>query len=168
MKILVFLIIGFMSVSAYAKEATLILTTASTGVVEKINVKAGQSVKKGHLLLQLDQRVYKAKLDEAIAVLKSMKLEFEEAQKELERAEELYERTVLSDHELNSAKVEFAKAESRLAKSQRQEIEAQYNFDHSQLLAPVSGKVQSVMAFPGMLVNNHLKDTPLIKFVSKK
>jgi len=168
MKILVFVVFGFMCVSVYAKETTFILTTASTGVVEKINVKTGQSVKKGQLLLQLDQRVYKAKLDEAIVVLKSTKLEFEEAQKELERAEELYERTVLSDHELNSAKVEFAKAESYLAKSKRQEIEAQYNFDHSQLLAPVSGKIQSIMAFPGMFVNNQLKDTPLIKFVSIK
>lgn len=156
-----FIFLALLSFSVLAKDA-IELTTASSGVVGKINVKAGESVKKGQLLLALDQRVYKAKLDEAITMLKGVEMQFEEAKKELERAEELYERTVLSDHELNIAKVDFAKAEGLFKQSEREKVEAQYNFDHSQLLAPFKGKIKSVFAFPGMLVNNQLKSTVLL------
>jgi len=152
-----------LSHTAIAKEIVHELTTASPGVVETVEVKVGDQVKTGQLLVGLDQRVYKAKLDEAVVALRGMKLQFDEAKKEQERAEELYERTVLSDHELSSAKIEFAKAESDLERSKREEVEARYDYDHSQLLAPFSGKVISLPAFVGMLVNNQLKNTVLVK-----
>ena len=157
-----FISLSLISFTAFAKESVFELSTASIGVVDVVNVKAGKKVKKGQVLLKLDQRVYKAKLDEAISALQSMSLNFKEAKKELERAEELFERTVLSDHDLSVAKITFAKAEASLKKIERMKIEAQYNFDHSQLLAPFSGRIKSVIAFPGMLVINQLKPTVLV------
>lgn len=138
------------------------LTTAISGVVEKILVKPGEKVKQGQVLLVLDQRVLKADLEAANKAMQSSKLNLEEVRKELERTEALYERTVISDHELELAKVNFAKAEAEHATAVRQVSKAQYQFDYSQIVAPVSGKIKSIPAWENMVVNNQLKNTVLI------
>jgi len=138
------------------------LSIASQGVVQTVNVRAGEKVKKGQVLLTLDRRVYQARLDEAVAGLRSMKLDFDEQKKELARAEELYDRTVTSDRDLSLAKIAFANAESQLKKAQREEAQARYDFEHSRLLAPFTGKIKFVHAFPGMVVVNQMKATVLM------
>ena len=141
------------------------LTTAVSGVVEKILVKEGSRVKKGQELLILDQRVFLAELQSAEKMLRSAELDYEESKKELERTEELYDRTVISDHELELAKVNFAKADATLADAKRRMVAAQYHVDYSKITAPVSGRVKSINAWVGMVVNNSEKNMILMTVV---
>lgn len=138
------------------------LSTAANGVVQKVNVKVGEKVKKGQLLLSLDQKLFAAEVKKSEKMLLSARLNKNEAKKELERAEELYERTVLSDHELNVAKIEFARIDALLAAAESQVEKSAYELKYSQIFSPVNGKVKKINAWPGMLVNNSLKNTILL------
>ena len=162
MKAIFLIIVLSISSQTIAREVLLDLTTPSSGVVQKIFVKAGDTVKKGKVLLALDQRVFKASMAQAIADVKSAKLALEEAKRQLARTEDLYEQTLISDRELQLANIDFAKFESLLKQAEKAKVKAQYELDYSQLLAPFSGKIKSVPAFPGMVVNNQIKNTVLI------
>jgi len=166
-KYILFVVFLFSCQSLMAKDKVFELTTAVSGVVDKVLIKPGQKVKKGKSLLLLDQRVFKAKLEAAEKTLKSAELELAEAEKEQERAEELYERTVLSDHQLNEAKVLFAKAQAWAAQAKRELAEAQYNMDYSQISAPFDLKIKKLHAWPGQVVNNREKNTVLITVVKQ-
>lgn len=162
MKAIFLIIVLSISSQTIAREVLLDLTTPSSGVVKKIFVKAGDTVKKGRVLLALDQRVFKASMEQAIADVKSAKLALEEAKRQLARTEDLYEQTLISDRELQLANIDFAKFESLLKQAEKAKVKAQYELDYSQLSAPFSGKIKSVLAFPGMVVNNQIKNTVLI------
>jgi len=163
---ILFSIVLFLNLTvSFAKEGSFELTTAVSGVVEKVYVKPGEKVKQGQLLLTLDQRVMKAESLEAESWERSAKLELDEAKKELERTEELYDRTVISDHELELAKINFAKKENEYTKASRAKVLAQYQLDFSQVVAPVSGKIKKVNAWKGMVVNNKQQNTVLITMV---
>jgi len=138
------------------------LSTVVSGVVHQVNVKVGEKVKKGQLLLSLDQKVFESEVIEADKLLYSAQLYRDEAKKELERAEELYERTVLSDHELNVARIGFAKMDALLAAAESQKQKADYALKYSQIIAPVAGKVQKINAWPGMVVNNSVTVNTLL------
>lgn len=149
-------------ITAHANSGEFELSTAVSGVVKEVKTKKGQKVKKGQVLLVLDQRVFIAELEAAKKSVNSASLDLEENKKELERTEELYDRTVISDHELELAKVNYAAAEKNYANAQKQLAHAQYQLDYSKIIAPVSGKIKSVGAWEGMVVNNQIKNTILI------
>ncbi|NTV95356.1 MAG: biotin/lipoyl-binding protein, partial [Thiobacillus sp.] len=86
-----------------------------TGVVETVNVQPGQRVDKGAALLSLNQTVFKAGLMEARADIERLTQEKADAQRELDRANELYARTVSSTTELDAAKLRHARAAALLA-----------------------------------------------------
>ncbi|WP_293672716.1 biotin/lipoyl-binding protein, partial [Thiolapillus sp.] len=91
----------------------LTLGTLVSGVVREVKVQPGQVVAQGDVLLKLDQREFRAQLNRAKALVARANSLFEEAKREEERAEELYDRTLLSDHELQKARIGRLEAESR-------------------------------------------------------
>lgn len=131
------------------------ITSPISGIVKQVYVTAGKNVKKGDLLLEFDDTLIAANLSEARATIKLAKLNRAEAKKELDRAEELYDRTVLSEHDLQLAKVLYAKAEAQNSSAANKLIHAQWNVKHSKLYATFSGQVIQVFSYPGQYVNNH-------------
>lgn len=112
------------------------LTIPVDGVVKEVSVNTGQIVKKGQVLVKLDSRVFRANLRQAKANVNSLKATYEEVKRELDRALELYERTVLSDHDLQVAKNNEVLAKSDLETAKADHIKAQVDFEHSSLVAP--------------------------------
>ena len=112
------------------------LTIPVSGVVTKVSVNTGQIVKKGQVLVELDARVFNASLRQASANVKSLAATYAEIKRELARAQELYDRTVLSDHELQVAKNNEIKAKSDLEIAKSDSVKAQVNLEYSSLVAP--------------------------------
>ena len=75
------------------------LGTLLDGMVNKVNVEVGQRVSRGTLLIELDQRENQAQLAWAEAQVAVARLQQDEARRELDRSLELYDRTLLSNHE---------------------------------------------------------------------
>lgn len=138
------------------------ITSPITGVINKVHVKNNQSVKKGDVLLSFDSSLIESSLSEVQARLKWSQMNLTEAKNEYERAEELYDRTVLSDHDLQKAKIAYFEAKAQFSRVKNQLIHAQWDKKHSQLIAPFSGKVIKVMSYEGHYVNNEMAAQTLL------
>jgi len=119
------------------------LSTPVTGVVEKVNVRPGDSVAAGSVLLQLENGVIRANVEKAKADVQHFERLHKEAERELERNKELYDRTVLSDHELELAHIAFTKATAELKNAEAQLAKAEFDLRHSEITAPFNGVIIS-------------------------
>lgn len=128
------------------------LTTRVSGVVEEVLVEKGQAVKKGEVLLRLNPVILQGRLDEAVAEEDRTKAEEADARRELERAKELYERTVSSTTELDTASLRYARAQAVLAAAAARTRIARKNLADSELRAPFDGVVSELPAAPGVVV----------------
>ncbi|WP_455205897.1 efflux RND transporter periplasmic adaptor subunit [Kaarinaea lacus] len=125
------------------------LSTPVSGVVAKVAVQVGDRVNKGDVLLQLDNAVIQSKAEEAKARTAYLERVHAEAQRELDRNIELYDRTVLSDHELENAHIAFADAEFKLKTAYADREQADFDLRHSIISAPFNGVVISRNANEG-------------------
>ena len=139
--------------------------TPVAGVVKTVLVDAGQQVRKSDKLLQLDDKVFKARVDSATTHLRSQEEHYQEAKREMERAEELYARTVLSDHDLQVAKNNHVTALAERDKARYQLVKARYDLEYSTLRAPFDAVVLQNRAQPGMVVSAELTPQTLLVLV---
>lgn len=138
------------------------LTTRVSGVVEEVYVKPGQSVKKGAVLLRLNKVIYQAQVLEAGAEIERLRAEAAEAKRDLDRAEELYSRTVSSTTELDSAKLRHTRAQSALTVAEARGTIAKKNLSDTELKAPFNGVVAAVPAAPGVVVASDCQPRALV------
>lgn len=128
------------------------LTTRVSGVVDQVLVKAGQRVSKGTVLLRLEKTILQARLDEAVAEHARAVADESDAKRDLDRAQELFDRTVSSTSELDAAKLRHARAQAALAAANARQVIAQQNLNDAELKAPFDGVVGSVPGAPGTVV----------------
>jgi multidrug efflux system membrane fusion protein len=145
-----------------AWERRVELGTTVSGLITEVRVLPGQRVEQGEVLVELDQRLYRARAERARAALDEAKQQREEAERELERAQELYDRTVLSVHELTLAQIAAAEADAALRSAQAALTEAQLEQEYSRITAPFAGLVVAVGVSPGEAVTNRLQVQPLV------
>ncbi len=139
------------------------LGTPVRGVVQQVLAKPGQRVKQGEVLLYLDQRGFKSQVVGLKAQLKHFKAELAEAKREQDRSLELYDRTVLSDHELQVAKNNFIAAKAKYHKGQADLVQAELDLEFSSVRAPFDAVIIARQAEVGQVVVPDLK--PIILFV---
>jgi multidrug efflux system membrane fusion protein len=135
-----------------------------SGVVGELRVVTGDKVKRGQPLLALDPRPFRLRLRAVEATVARLRPERDERARDLERAQELYDRTVLSDVELQRARnaAEMAAAAYEEAESARQL--AALELEYSVLRAPSDGTVVGVEAAVGQVVVNRCQAVPLVWF----
>jgi RND family efflux transporter MFP subunit len=139
-----------------------VLSTPVSGVIDSVAIRAGEHVSAGQPLLQLDQRPFETAVAEAGARLRKQELLRGEARRELERTRELYERTVISAHDLQLEEIAFATAQSDYASAVAALDAAKLQLEYSTLHAPFSGLVLVVDVSNGMTVINTQRATPLV------
>lgn len=107
------------------KEAKLSFKTG--GIIKAIYVNEGSSVRKGQLLAQLDLSEIKAKVTQA-------ELALDKAQRDFDRAKNLYDDSVATLEQLQDSKtaLDYARTNVKIAK---------FNLQHSTIIAPSSGKI---------------------------
>lgn len=138
------------------------LSTPLSGVVARVEVNAGDRVKKGQLLLQLEQAALSARLNQRKAEMQHGELMLKEARKELERAEELYERTLLADHDLDVAKIDYAQADAAYQAILADYQQAREDHNNSSLHAPFDAIVLARNIQPAQTVNSRCEAQPLL------
>ena len=113
-----------------------------SGFIEKIFVQGGQNVKKGDVLLILQQ-------DEYIAALKSAQAEIFKADATLQNAAIYFERMQNAQKSVSKTEIDNAKASYLSAKASSEEAKAKYaaakvNYDYTFIRAPIDGVVGEV------------------------
>ncbi|MFO7603780.1 MAG: efflux RND transporter periplasmic adaptor subunit [Gammaproteobacteria bacterium] len=142
-------------------SAKQVLSTPVTGVVEQVRVVPGQKFKKGELLLNLDAREFQAARNQAAARRLAAKTTLDEAGRELERAQDLYDRTMLAEHELQVVKNSEAHAKAAYLGAQALLQQTEIALERSRIQAPYDGVVLSVQVQPGQTVLSQLQVMPL-------
>lgn len=138
------------------------LGTLVSGVVTQVPVQAGQQVARGGTLVKLDQRGFQAAVNGARATLARAQSNLDEARREDQRAQELYDRTLLSDHERQVAQIALVDAQSSAAEAKAALMKAQLALEHSHLKAPFNARVLAVNVAPGQAVVSRLQSEPLV------
>jgi RND family efflux transporter MFP subunit len=139
-----------------------VLSTPVSGVVSSVPAIAGEHVSEGQVLVQLDKRPFESALRRAEAQAHKFRLNREEAERELQRIRELYERTVISVHDLQLGEIAFASAEADYA-SARAQLEAErLHLEYATVQAPFAGLVLEVAVAPGETVVNTQQATPMV------
>ncbi len=169
-------ILLFMSSTASAEEfeATLDwsrrveLSTTVNGVVQKVYAKAGSIVAKGDILVQLDPRAFKADLKFAKANLKNTEQQTQEAKRELDRQADMYDRSMLSDRDLQVAKNNLTAAQSKYFQAQAALTKAKLNLEYSAIRAPFNAVVIKTLAVKGQVVASQMKPPILVVVAEAK
>lgn len=138
------------------------LSTPVSGTVQRVAVDVGQRVKRGEVLLELDGTVQQARVQEAQARLRRLSAEAAEAIRELERQQELYNRTVISTSELDQAKLHHERATTQVAEAQAQLKLAQRRLADTRITAPFDAVVVARLIEPGQTVVTDLQAPPLV------
>jgi RND family efflux transporter MFP subunit len=102
---------------------------------------AGQLVKKGDLLVELDPAQYEAAVDAANAELLSARANLEQAEANWKRAESLVGQGYISDLDYDKAKASISVAQASVAKAQAGLDQATLNRDHTRIYAPFDGRI---------------------------
>ncbi|MGK2952222.1 MAG: efflux RND transporter periplasmic adaptor subunit [Thiobacillus sp.] len=138
------------------------LTTRVSGVVDEVLVKSGQRVKKGAVLLRLDKTILQARFAEATAEQTRAQADEADAKRDLERAQELFDRTVSSSSELEAATLVHLRAQATLSAANARHVIAQQNLIDAELKAPFDGVVSALPGGPGTVVTADCQPRTLV------
>jgi RND family efflux transporter MFP subunit len=142
------------------------LSTPVSGVVGEVAVTPGQRVAKGTLLLALDQRLFRSAVARAEARLAEARQLRDEAAREQERSAELFERTLLSEHDRQLAEIALARAQAAFSTAQADLTEARVHLEYSRLIAPFDAWVTTVAANVGETVVSRLQTKVLVSLAA--
>ncbi len=132
-----------------------VLRPEVTGEVVELPVQEGDVVKKGQLLIRLKPEQYiarrnkaKASLSFAQASLKERESSFAEVDSKFKRAKELFEKQLISEAELESAKSAFLRTQSQIEAQKSSVLQAQESFKDARvelgktaIYAPLDGTI---------------------------
>ena len=138
------------------------LTTRVSGVVDHVLVKVGQRVSKGTVLLQLHKTILQARLDEARAEHARAQADEVDAKRELDRAQDVFDRKVSSTSELDVALLRHARVQAGLSVANARRVIAQQNLNDADLKAPLTGVITGLPGTPGTVVTAECSPRTLV------
>lgn len=138
------------------------LGTPVSGVVQAVLVQPGERVAKGQELVRLDPRSFEAALAGAEARRDRSTPERAEAEREVERAQELYDRTVLSNHELELARIALARADAEQRMAEAAVEQARLDLEYSVVRAPYDALVLERLVEPGQTIVTRERSVPMV------
>ncbi len=129
------------------------LSTRMMGYVNKVHVNVGDNVRKGQLLVSINNNDLQAKRAQVNAGITEATVAFNNAQKDYNRFKNLFANNSASQKEMDdmTAKFEIAKARLEAANQIKNEINAQ--FAYSNITAPFSGTITSKNVETGNMAN---------------
>ncbi|MBO0494310.1 efflux RND transporter periplasmic adaptor subunit [Pseudomonas sp. Marseille-Q1929] len=152
----------------------------ASGQIQKIHVEAGDRVKEGQLLVEIDPSTQKAKLDASRYAIENLKAQLQEqkalhelARQKHQRQQRLEAGNATREEDVQTAKAELSATQARVAMFQAQILEAQASLrsdeaelGYTRIYAPMDGTVVAVDARVGQTLNNQ-QQTPLILRIAK-
>ncbi len=129
------------------------LSTRMMGYVTKLNVKMGQKVSKGQLLVSINNTDLQAKSAQVNASILKAETGYKSAKKDYERFVKLFEQQSASQKELDDMTAHFEMAQAGLegAKQMKNEVNAQFSYVN--IRAPFSGVVTNTFVKAGDMAN---------------
>ena len=152
----------------------------ASGQIQKIHVEAGDQVKAGQLLVEIDPSTQKAKLDASRYAIENLKAQLQEQRAQHELARQKYQRqqrlaagNATREEDVQTAKAELSATQARVDMFKAQILQAQASLrsdeaelGYTRIYAPMDGTVVAVDARVGQTLNAQ-QQTPLILRIAK-
>jgi membrane fusion protein (multidrug efflux system) len=152
----------FTAIGSLKSPETVKISPKKAGIIKKIFVKEGDFVKKGQLLVQLDDVDAKLQLDRAEAKVWEARASLETNKNTLQRYQKLLESKVISQQTYDDLKLKVRLDEARLALAESELNLAKQNLLDHQIVSSIDGAVNLKIASPGEHVNVAPKDEILV------
>ena len=123
-----------------------------SGYVKSVSFEDGSLVEAGDLLYTLDDRPFRAVLAQAEAQLSLARAEFEQAESDVRRSQELRESGAVSVEELEQSRTRLASANASVDAAEARVEAARLDLSFTRVSAPIDGRVSARNVDPGNLV----------------
>jgi membrane fusion protein (multidrug efflux system) len=148
--------------NAQIEAHSVMLAPKVPGLITAVNVDEGQKVKKGDVLVAIDERDYQNTLKQVSSELVSMEARRRDAEKNFRRLSELYDKGAVSQQQHDTASAAYADMKAKYDAVSAQVAQAQLNLDNTKIKAPSDGFIAKRSAEVGQLAS---AGVPLIGFV---
>ncbi|HDS7327287.1 TPA: efflux RND transporter periplasmic adaptor subunit [Enterobacter kobei] len=139
-----------------------------SGYIDKVNFTDGQEVKKGEVLFTIDDRTYRAALEQAQATLERAKTQASLARSEANRTDKLINTNLVSREEWEQRRAAAIQAQADIRAAQAAVDATQLNLDFTKVTAPIDGRASRALITSGNLVTAGDSASVLTTLVSQK
>lgn len=122
----------------------------------------GALVRKGDLLFVVDPRPYRAVLDEARGDLTAARARLELAERDVERARQLFAARTIAERDLDTRIAERKSAAAAIAAAEARVQAAELDLEFCEVRAPIAGRVGRRLVTVGNLVTGGAQDASLL------
>ena len=137
--------------------------TQVSGRVKKIYADYNDQVKKGQILLELEDELFKAQIAQSLGNVKNNEASIELARANETRMRSLFEKEYVSKQELDQSVQALKSAEAQLSTTKAQLKRDQTNYGYSIIKSPVAGVVVDRVVDVGQTVAASLQTPTLFK-----
>jgi RND family efflux transporter MFP subunit len=123
-----------------------------SGLLESVNFRDGENVKKGQLLFVIDPRPFAAQLAQSKAQLARAQAALVNTEASLHRGASLMESHVISQADLETLTANKLQAAADVASAQASVDANALNLEFTRVVAPIDGHISSYRVAPGNLV----------------
>lgn len=123
-----------------------------SGYLHKVHFKDGADVKEGDLLLEIDERPFKAEADRAAAAVLQAKARVDRVSRNLDRATQLRESKTISQEDFEAISFDKAEAQAAYEQAVASKVLADLNLSYTKITSPLTGRLSRRLADVGNLV----------------
>ena len=123
-----------------------------SGLVKRLYVRIGDTVRKGEILAELDSTELEARRNQAFASLEKARSSLKYAELDLRRLKELLKEGFVSHDDVDIADREFEVAKMQIKESEANLKYSEVQLNHSRIHSPIGGVVASVSTQEGETV----------------
>lgn len=124
------------------------------GLLDKVFVDEGQSVRKGQVLFKINDSELKIDLNRTIAAYNSAVADARVAQVEVERVAVLVEKNVVAKSELDLSKAKYAAFQAKTQQALAEKDAVQRRISYTTIVAPFDGIIDRIPLKQGSLITN--------------
>jgi membrane fusion protein (multidrug efflux system) len=134
--------------SVEAKQAT-VISSRIMAQIDRINVRAGDMVTKGQVLIKLEDADLQSRVSQARANLQSVNTRLAEAKLSLSRATDMAAQKLIAKADLDRAQADYDTLVANAASASQRLREADSSLAFATITAPIDGRIVDRFAEPG-------------------
>lgn len=135
-------------------DTTVQVKSKASGEILDMKVQTGDYVKRGTLIVQVDQRIPTNDVEQAQAALQVDSAQLINAQTQLKREQELFDAKAVSQQELETTQLAVAVANAAVVRDAISLANAKIELGDTQVLAPISGTIISLAVQRGTVISS--------------
>lgn len=134
-------------------EQTVSVRAQVSGVLEAVNFREGDTVKAGQLLFRIDQRPFRASVNQSRAALARDEAQLAQARAQQARLEPLVKQEYITKQEYDVAVTSTKSLEATVEADRAALEQARLQLSYTEIHSPIDGRTGSLSVKPGNLVN---------------